>query len=282
MTQIMRSDDYTTVKKTILYLQEHFRKQPSLEEIAQELGTDLFQLQKTFKRWAGISPKRFLQYLTLQHSENLLDSQSSVLDAALDSGLSGPGRLHDLFVSLKAVSPGEYKALGKGVLLSYGFHHTHFGLCLLAASERGLSALYFIEEDEKEAALADLQKYWLAAQLKHEPEVTEPYLAKMFQPSLDEKVPLWVKGTNLQIKVWEALLKIPEGKLCSYGDVASAIQHPTATRAVASAIGANPISFLIPCHRVLRKSGAIGGYRWGLPRKRALMAWERSQIPEPA
>lgn len=272
--------DYDTIEAAILFLETHFEEQPSLDAVAQAVGLSPFQLQKLFKRWAGISPKRFLQFLTLQHSRSLLDEEVDLLDASLQSGLSGPGRLHDLYVQLEGVSPGEYKRLGDSIRIQYGFHNTPFGLCLMATSTRGICGLSFLAENEKEDALLHLRRIWSLSEFVHNPTSTAAIVNKVFGTwNSHEKLELFVKGTNLQVKVWEALLRVPEGQVCAYENIAHCIGNPKATRAVASALRANLIGYLIPCHRVLRKNGHIGGYRWGVPRKRAMLLREMSEAP---
>ena len=239
------------------------------------MGLSAYHLQRLFKRWAGISPKRFVQYLTFQYSRNLLDAQHDLLDVSFKSGLSGPSRLHDLYVQLNAVSPGEYKRMGRDLVIFYGFHQTTFGECLLAITDRGICALFFVAAHNRLQALQDLKKTWPLSELKEVPDRTQIVCDRIFSEwDISDKLALYVKGTNLQVKVWEALLRIPQGSLCSYQAVAQTIGQPKATRAVANAVGANLVSYLIPCHRVLRKCGGIGGYRWGVPRKRAMLARE--------
>jgi AraC family transcriptional regulator of adaptative response/methylated-DNA-[protein]-cysteine methyltransferase len=231
-----------------------------------------------FKRWAGVSPKRFLQFLTAEHAKAALREGRSALDAALDSGLSGPGRLHDLFVAVEAVTPGEYKQAGGGLAIRYGFHPTPFGQCLLALTDRGICGLAFVDHPGPEAVLADLRRRWPGADLRRDQAGTVDTAARVFER--DRRGPpltLTLKGTNFQIKVWEALLRIPPGTLVAYGDVARHIAHPGAGRAVGSAVAQNAIAYLIPCHRVIRSSGAFGSYRWGSACKQALVGWEAAQ-----
>ncbi len=279
------STDYETIAAAIHYLETNFTQQPTLEDLAAHLNLSPYHLQRLFKRWAGISPKRFLQFLTADYARQLLDESHSVLDAAYASGLSGPGRLHDLFVSIDAVTPGEYKQKGAGLEISYGFHETAFGECLIGVTDRGICALSFLEEAGRQGALDALRERWAGALLSEEPAVTQPYIDAIFGGSAGKSqngdgkslLRLYLQGTNFQIKVWEALLNIPKGHAISYEDVALAIGQPAGTRAVASAVAANQVAFLIPCHRVLRKSGAIGEYRWGHTRKQAMFGWEAAQ-----
>lgn len=269
--------DYTLVAQAIAYLEEHFQSQPSLDDLAAHLHVSPFHLQRVFTRWAGISPKRFLQFLTVDYAKALLDESRSVLDAAYEAGLSGPGRLHDLFVTLEAVTPGEFKNQGAGLEIVYGRHDTPFGECLLAATPRGICALNFLNGGGWEAAVDQLRQDWPAATLREDAQATAPLVAQIFGVERDQTVPplrLWVKGTNFQVQVWSALLRIPPGAVWTYGDVARAIDQPKAARAVGSALRANPVAYLIPCHRVIRAGGVVRDYRWGATRKKAMLGWE--------
>lgn len=282
-----RASDYELVAQAIRYLEQNFRAQPSLDDLAAALHVSPFHLQRVFTRWAGISPKRFLQYVTADYAKSQLGKSQNVLDAAYAAGLSGPGRLHDLLLAVEAVTPGEYKQAGAGLTIHYGRHATPFGECLLAVTPRGVCALNFLDVDHSwEAAEAALAAAWPEAKLINDSSVTAATAARIFalhqeQPSQDAAnaapLRLLVKGTNFQLKVWEALLRIPAGTVCTYSDVARAIGNPKATRAVGSALGANAIAYLIPCHRVIRQSGALSDYRWGATRKRALIGWEAAQ-----
>lgn len=280
---------FALVARAIAWLSERRHAQPSLAELATALGTSESSLQRTFSAFAGISPKRFLQYLTKEHARALLFDSQDVLSAALASGLSGPSRLHDLLVSTEAMTPGEIGRLGAGVRLSYGYVETPLGRALAATTERGLAFLGFVDDEGgDEAALADLRSRWPRAALQADAEVAARLAGLMPHWRADRPLHLVLAGTNFQIKVWEALLAIPEGKVVSYTQLARAVGRPDAVRAVASAVGRNPISVLIPCHRVIRESGDLGGYHWGLPRKITLLAMEtaraqqRSQHPAPA
>lgn len=280
-TSLSESADYTLVAQAIQYLGQNFQEQPSLEELAAKLHISPFHLQRVFSRWAGISPKRFLQFLTVDYAKSRLLAAQSVLDTAYDAGLSGPGRLHDLFVTLEAVTPGEYKSQGEGLVISVGRHSTPFGECLLAATPRGIVALNFLDPDHTwEDALEELRNTWAAATITIDPSVTAPLAARIFSPQKDKTSPLrvLVKGTNFQVKVWEALLRIPPGAICTYADIARTIQNPAAVRAVGSAIGANAVAYLIPCHRVIRQGGLVSDYRWGATRKRAIIGWEAAKL----
>lgn len=271
------SDDYQRIARVIDHLVRHHPRQPDLAELAATAGLSEFHFQRLFTRWAGISPKRFLQFLTADHARALLRQANSSLATSLEAGLSGPGRLHDLLVTLHAVTPGELKAGGAGLTLRYGVHPSPFGAFLLVMSPRGVCALSFIDGDA-EAALAPVRADWPAAALVEDPAATAPAAQALFaraQPA--QPVALWVRGSNFQVKVWEALLRLPPGGLVSYQTLAERIGRPGAARAVGNAVGSNPIAFLIPCHRVIRASGVIGDYRWGSTRKRALLAWEQAQ-----
>ncbi len=268
--------DYDTISRVIRYIDDHADTQPSLTTLADSVGVSPQRLQRVFRQWAGISPKRFLQVVTARTAKELLRGHESVLDATYAVGLSGPGRLHDLLVSVDAVTPGEYKSKGEGLVLRFGWHDTPFGRALMAASDRGLVALYF--EAEGVPDVERLRSDWAGAHLEADPAATARYASRIFAGVADQgPIPLLLRGTNLQVKVWEALLRIPEGRAVTYGDVAEAVGRPTAVRAVASAVGRNPISYLIPCHRVLRTTGALGGYHWGLDRKRAMLAYEAAK-----
>jgi AraC family transcriptional regulator of adaptative response/methylated-DNA-[protein]-cysteine methyltransferase len=273
----MDNPDYKRIEQAILFIEQQALEQPSLEEIAEHVGLSPYHFQRLFKRWAGVSPKRFLQYLTVECAKRLLRDSASVLDTSLEVGLSGPGRLHDLFVSVDAVTPGEYKKLGKDLVIEYGFHSTPFGECLAAATQRGLCFLGFVGEDTRQTALKSLRDTWPEATLQENPETASATIKGIFSPtasSIKEPVKILLHGTNFQLKVWEALLCIPKGAVTSYSTLSDAVGHSGASRAVGNAVGHNPIAYLIPCHRVLRTSGEIGGYRWGTPRKRAILAME--------
>ena len=274
------SEDYQRVERAIRYLEGHYQEQPSLEEVAATIGLSEYHFQRLFVRWVGISPKRFLQFLTKENAKRLLDSSSSVLDATYASGLSSPGRLHDLFVTCEAVTPGEYKSHGEGLAISYGFHPSPFGECMLALTERGLCGLAFCENNNRQQVLADLRARWRKAKLQEDPKQTARILEQVFAMQKGEvplNLHLLLNGTNFQIKVWEALLRIPPGRVVSYEEIAVFMGMPKAARAVSRAVATNPIAYIIPCHRVIRKMGAFGGYRWGTARKKAILGWEMAQ-----
>ena len=274
------SEDYARVEQAILFLDRNARHQPPLGEIAAAVGLSEFHFQRLFGRWVGISPKRFLQFLTKEHARFLLEQSHNVLDAAYEAGLSGPGRLHDLFVACDAVTPGDVQARGEGLVVHYGLHPSPFGRCLLAVTERGICGLHFVQDGEQKA-VAWLHRRWPRAQLRHEPQRTEPYLSAVF-PSTASAVPvplhLYVRGTNFQIQVWQALLRIPLGGVVSYEGLAQAVGLPGGARAVGNAVGDNPIPFLIPCHRVIRKLGEFGNYGEGPARKKAILGWEAALL----
>jgi AraC family transcriptional regulator, regulatory protein of adaptative response / methylated-DNA-[protein]-cysteine methyltransferase len=271
------TSDYDRVEQALAFLHENFHRQPTLEEIATSISLSEYHFQRLFSRWVGISPKRFLQFLTKEHAKELLARSGDLLSVAYDSGLSGPGRLHDLFVSCEAVTPGEYRAQGAGLQIAYGFHTTPFGECLLGATERGICALSFLYNSSRQQALERLRGYWQEAELVEVPDRTRPLVMRIFDASYqapDVPLSLFVKGTNFQIKVWEALLRIPPGSAVSYETIARAIGKPLSSRAVGNAVASNPIQYIIPCHRVIRKMGEFGNYQGGTPRKMALLGWE--------
>ncbi|MFC1725373.1 bifunctional transcriptional activator/DNA repair enzyme AdaA [candidate division KSB1 bacterium] len=270
--------DYLRMEKAIKYLDEHYREQPSLEELASFINLSPFHAQRLFRRWAGISPKRFIQFLTIGYAKEVLEESRSLLDAAFESGLSGPGRLHDLFVNIDAVTPGEFKAKGEGVEIHYGVHPSPFGDCLLGVTSRGICWLSFHTGEGKARGLSEMMHQWKGANFIENPDFSKTHIDKIFPKNHQIVNPgnftLFLKGTNFQVKVWEALLRIPPGALTTYETIAGIVNNPGAVRAVGSAIGSNPVSYIIPCHRVLRKNGAITGYRWGPGRKKAILAWE--------
>jgi len=275
----MAASDYARIEKTIRYLEANFRAQPSLAAVAAQVHLSEYHFQRLFRRWAGISPKRFLQALTADYARRLLHESRTVLEVSDAAGLSSAGRLHDLLVNLHAATPGEIKAQGANLRIQYGFHPSPFGECLIAITERGICAIEFMTTGGRAAALVHLKQQWPEATWCLQPHATQPVAARLFVVSRanGERFYLLVQGSNFQVKVWEALLRIPSGSVVSYEDVAARIAAPTATRAVASAIARNPVAVLIPCHRVIRKSGVFGEYRWGGTRKKALLGWEVAQ-----
>lgn len=272
--------DYQQIELAIAYLESNFREQPSLDEIASVVHLSKYHFQRLFKRWAGISPTQFLQFLTIEYAKHQLVESRTVLQSSLDAGLSGPGRLHDMFVNHEAITPGQYRKQGKGLEITYGIHSTPFGQALIAMTSRGICALRFLDQKNSQLALDLLAKEWPKAHLKSDQINTASQMKKVFGSiNPDERRPfhLYLKGTNFQIQVWRALLTLPTGYLVSYQQVAELIGRPSATRAVASAIAQNPIGFLIPCHRVINKNGRYHNYRWGSTRKKAIIAWEAAQ-----
>jgi AraC family transcriptional regulator of adaptative response/methylated-DNA-[protein]-cysteine methyltransferase len=269
--------DYARIERAIRFLNTNYLRRPTLDEIAAQVHLSPFHFERLFQRWAGTSPKRFLQFLTKEHAKTLLRDSKGLLDVAYGSGLSGPGRLHDLFVSCEAVTPGEYKLCGEGLAIEYGFHPTPFGECLLATTERGVCALRFLSPASKSAALRELRNEWPAAEFVKNGSETGEICRRIFSRAIGQggsPFHLHLRGTNFQLKVWQALLTIPPGRLTNYGDLAAKIGTPAASRAVGSAVGRNPVAYLIPCHRVIRSLGVIGDYRWGHERKQAMIARE--------
>ena len=271
--------DYDKIEQAILYLDERSREQPSLAEVASHVGMSESHFQRMFTRWAGISPKRFLQFQTVAHARALLAESRSLLDATYEAGLSSAGRLHDLFVTIDAVTPGEFKRSGDGLTIQWGVHETPFGECLIGTTPRGICGLYFITTDGIPGAYRLLASSWEGARLVENAAATAGLVEQIFGDAgrTDAPLALLVKGTNLQLKVWEALLRIPSGDVVSYEQLAAAAGAPTAVRAVGTAVGRNPVSYLIPCHRVIRKTGAFGNYGGGIARKRAMLTWEFAQ-----
>ena len=276
----MALNDYQRVEKAILFLEDNFLDQPNLNHVAAHLQLSDFHFQRLFKRWAGISPKRFLQFLTVEYAKQLLQNSRSVLDVSYDVGLSGPGRLHDLLISVDAVTPGQFKSSGTDLLIAYGFHDTPFGECFIAMTERGICGMEFVTSDRDEI-LSRCVDCWSAAEFQANPAATKEIVNRVFWPV--EKEPsarqfnLVLKGTNFQLKVWRALLDIPLACAVTYEGVARRIGQPTAARAVGAAIARNPIAYLIPCHRVIRKTGEVTDYRWGTVKKRAIIGWEAAR-----
>ena len=271
--------DYARIEAAILYLEAHVRDQPTLDAVAQVVGLGPHHFQRLFRRWAGISPKRFSQFLTLDYAKARLEASASILDAAYDAGLSGPSRLHDLFVTYEAMSPGAFKRGGEGVDIAYGVHPSPFGPCFVGQTGRGICALGFADGDNG-AVRAEFERRWPAARFCEDPHATAQVAARIFgrQPAGDAPLRLAVCGTNFQLKVWEALLRIPPGRITSYRRLADALGLPRSARAVGGAVAANPVSYLIPCHRVIRHSGRLSHYEWGRDRKRAMLAWEAARF----
>ena len=277
--------EFQLVAETLQYLEDHFRSQPTLDQLSAGVGVSKFHLQRTFTKWAGVSPKRFLQFLTLENAKERLLNSEPVLAAAFDSGLSGPSRLHDLFVTAEGVTPGEYKRGGSRLTIRYGVQATPFGPALLGFTGRGICHLRFLTDADEKAihrAVADLEEEWPDAALVSDDASAEHLVSTIFPDSREiggpKHLSLLLKGTNFQIKVWTALLRIPPGSLVSYGRLASLMGETGSARAVGAAVGRNPIAYLIPCHRVIRAMGAFGQYRWGAARKRAMVGWEAARF----
>ena len=272
--------DYELVRRAVEYISEHWRDQPSLEPIAEAVGMRPLSLQRLFTRWAGLSPKGFLQALTLDHARSLLADSASVLDATYEVGLSGPGRLHDLFVTHDAMTPGDYKARGAGLVIRWAFHPSPFGLALVMITDRGLAGLAFADGGDERAALADMTRRWPEADYVEDADATAPYARRIFDRETwrpDQPLRIFMIGSDFEVRVWETLLRLPLGRATTYSDIAAHIGKPGAARAVGAVVGKNPISFVVPCHRVLGKSGGLCGYHWGLTRKRAILGWEAGQ-----
>jgi len=269
--------DYDIVRRAIGHIREHWRAQPEIDAIAEAAGVTPTELHHLFRRWAGLTPKAFLQAITLDAARNLLRSSASVLDAAYEVGLSGPGRLHDLFVTHEAMSPGEWKSGGQGLTIRYGFHPSPFGTALVMASERGLAGLAFADAGDEKPALADMRQRWPNASYVEDSAGTASLARRIFDPKrwrAEEPLRVVLIGTDWEVRVWETLLRIPMGRLTSYSSIANKLCAPKAARAVGAAVGKNPISFVVPCHRVVGSSGALTGYHWGITRKHAMLGWE--------
>lgn len=280
MQVFIEDEDYQKIAKAIAFIRQNHLSQPDLTTVAGHIGLSEYHFQKLFTQWAGISPKRFLQYLTLEYAKSKINQTKSLLDLTLDVGLSSPGRLHDLFVNLEAMSPGEYKAGGTGLQIFYGVHDTTFGKSLIATTPRGICNLHFLNLADEQTPAQIIRQSWANAEIICNQNATQALCEQIFPSAiLKEQKPLTVlvKGTNFQVQVWRALLKIPFGDMTTYQTVAEVIERPNAFRAVANAVGANSIGYLIPCHRVIRGSGELGGYRWGMDRKGALLGWEASR-----
>jgi len=269
-----RCRDYRRIADTLAWLSRHFEAQPSLADIAAHAGVSPHHFQRVFTRWVGLSPKKYVQFLTLEHAKACLAASESVLDAAFASGLSGSGRLHDLFVNIEALTPGEFKRGGAGLVIRHGIHDSPFGPCLIMHTERGICGLAFIEPGDGGRTLREMAGRWPNAHLVADPGPGAELAARVFGSAGGGRLTLLLNGTPFQIQVWQALLSIPPGSITSYKSLAGYVGRPHAVRATGTAIGANPIPFLIPCHRVIRASGALGGYRWGQSRKLAMLSQE--------
>ncbi len=273
--------DYDIVRRAIAHIRGHWREQPEIETIAEAAGVTAGDLHHLFRRWAGLTPKAFLQALTLDHARRLLRDSASVLDASYEVGLSGPGRLHDLFVTHEAMSPGEWKSGGEGLTLRYGFHPCPFGTALVMTTERGLAGLAFADAGEEAGALADMRARWPKAKYVEDAQATAPVARRIFDPAAwrpDRPLRVILIGTDFELRVWKTLLKIPMGRFTTYSDIAAKVCTTKAARAVGAAVGKNPVSFVVPCHRVIGKNGDLTGYHWGLTRKRAILGWEAGRL----
>ena len=271
------ADDYEIVRRAIAHIRGNWRAQPEIETVAEAAGVSGTELHHLFRRWCGLTPKAFLQALTLNQARELLRSSASVLDTAYEVGLSGPGRLHDLFVTHEAMSPGEWKAGGERLTLTYGFHPCPFGTALVMTTPRGLAGLALADAGKEKAALADMRSRWPKARYVEDAAATAATARRIFDASLwrkDQPLRVVLIGTDFEIRVWEKLLSIPMGRLITYSDLTASAGAPKAARAVGAAVGKNPVCFVVPCHRVVGKSGDITGYHWGLTRKRAILGWE--------
>jgi AraC family transcriptional regulator of adaptative response/methylated-DNA-[protein]-cysteine methyltransferase len=275
------AEDYDVVRRAIAYISEHWRSQPEIDEIAAAAGVSSAELHHLFRRWAGLTPKAFLAAITIDHARRLLRNSASVLDASYEVGLSGPGRLHDLFVTHEAMSPGEWKSGGASLTITHGFHPSPFGTVLVMATERGLAGLAFADRGQEAATFADMSRRWPQARYVEDAAATGPLAQRVFDPALwraDRPLRIVMIGTDFEVRVWETLLRVPLGGATTYSEIALKVCTPKAARAVGAAIGRNPICFVVPCHRVIGKHGDLTGYHWGLTRKRAMLGWEAGKL----
>lgn len=271
--------NYERIANAIIYIKEHYRDQPSLDEVAEKVNLSPYHFQRLFKEWAGVSPKKFLQYISVENAKKILDGQNyNLFDTTMEIGLSGTGRLHDLFVKIEGMTPGEYKNGGEQLIISYSFAQSPFGMVMVASTKKGLCHVAFINDKEK--AFYKLKSRFPNAKYEQKIDQSQVNALMIFTNDWSHisKIKLHIKGTDFQLKVWDALLKIPMGQLSSYGNIAQKTQNPKASRAVGTAIGSNPVAFLIPCHRVIQSTGEIGGYMWGNTRKTAIIGWEASKV----
>jgi AraC family transcriptional regulator of adaptative response/methylated-DNA-[protein]-cysteine methyltransferase len=275
--------NYQRIEQAIRYLEKNFHRQPELDEVAENVHMSPFHFQRIFSEWAGISPKRFLQFLTVDFLKEKLKQSKNLIEAAEYAGLSSQSRIYDLFTTLEAVTPQEYKTKGSGIKIEYGFHDTPFGLCLIGITTRGICWLSFLTEDQNQKIeLEKLKNHWHNSVFHQDVALTGDYIHQIFNNKPNtKKLHVYVKGTNFQVKVWEALLRIPMGDVTTYQSIANAIQNSNALQAVGSAVGANHIAYLIPCHRVIRKDGILGEYRWEATRKKSMIGWEMAKTIHP-
>ena len=274
--------NYLRVEQAIKFLTSNFKSQPSLEEVARQVNLSPFHFQRLFVDWVGISPKKFLQHLTMNHLRERLQQSPNLLDAAETAGLSSQSRVYDLFVTIEGVTPDEYKNAGEGLEICYGYHPSPFGTCFIAASERGVCGLYFVDEERKQNQFDTFKQKWRFAKIVHDPSVGQRYVGMIFGPQrqMQGNIRLLVQGTKFQLNVWEALLRIPFASITTFQQVADSIGRPHAARAVATAVVANPVLYLIPCHRIICKDGSLGEYHWGRVRKQLMIAWELAKEPQ--
>ena len=273
------SINYNRIAEAIEFIKLNFRNQPTLDEVAEKIHLSPFHFQRLFTEWAGVSPKKFLQYITVEHAKQLLkDKQATLFDTAFDTGLSGTSRLHDLFISIEGMTPAEFKNGGKNLLINYSFAESPFGNIIVASTSKGICHLAFFEEERK--AFEALENHFPNAHFKQMVDLIQKNALYIFRHNWDKlsEIKLHLKGTDFQLKVWETLLKIPLGQLATYGTIAGQINNPNASRAVGTAIGSNPVAFLIPCHRVIQSTGTFGGYMWGATRKTAIIGWEAAKV----
>lgn len=272
--------DYQRIQQAIEYLVENFKQQPELKEVAAQVHLSPHHFQRLFTEWAGVSPKKFLQFLTVDYLKQRIQNSQNIAQLAGMAGLSSASRVYDLFVNIEGVTPATFKNKGVGLVIHYGYHDTPFGNCFLAATDKGICGITFLQGANQAEEFALFTKKWSFATLVEDATFTEPFVRQIFDSteSTNKHINVLVQGTPFQIKVWEALLQIPEGKLTTYQYIAESIDKPKAVRAVGTAIGRNPIGYLIPCHRVIRKEGKLGHYRWGSGRKKAIIGWEMARI----
>lgn len=277
------ADDYRRVREVIAFISQKWRRQPSIEEIAAHVGLSASHVHHLFRRWAGLSPKAFLQALTIDHARKLLADSASILDTSYEVGLSAPSRLHDLFVTHEGMPPGVYKAKGEGLTIRYGFHDCPFGRVLLMATDYGICGLAFADPGQEADTFADMRRRWPRATYVEDPAATAPTARRIFDRHAwadGEPLRIVFIGSDFETKVWQTLLRIPMGQATTYSKIASHIGNPKASRAVGAAVGKNPLSFVVPCHRVLGKSGGLCGYHWGLTRKQAILGWEAGVLAD--